>query len=386
MTSRRILWILFLVVAVGGVVLVYRGTEKQAPVTPRGARLQISVPLGLPPVPFPPDNPPTAASVELGRQLYYDPVLSVDNSVSCASCHSPDYGFADGRPVSDGVKGQKGTRNSPTVFNTAYFATMFWDGRAKTLEEQAAGPVQNPVEMGHSLEAVENKLMRYPGYRAAFARAFGPAHITFEMVAKAIASFERTVVSGNSPFDRYYYGHEEMALSDSAKRGLLVFSRTDKGNCAACHEMGKDYALFTDNKFHNIGVGVRNEQPTDLGRYLVTKNEADKGAFRTPSLRNIARTGPYMHDGSLKSLKEVVDFYIGGGNSNPYLDKRIKPLDFLSGQERADLVSFLESLTGETPPNLGQPRNNAYVVRSRAQTAKQAKPFPDQANDLGLKP
>jgi len=218
--------------------------------------------------------------------------------------------------------------------------------------------------MGHTLKGVENKLMRYPAYREAFGKAFGSGHITFDMVAKAIASFERTLVSGNSPFDRYYYGHEENVLSESAKRGLLVFTRADKGNCAACHEIGKEYALFTDNKFHNVGVGVHNEQPTDLGRWAVTKNDADRGAFRTPTLRNIARTGPYMHDGSLKTLKEVVDFYIGAGNSNPYLDKRIKPLDFLTGQERADLVAFLESLTGETPANVGEPQNRAGVAHS----------------------
>jgi cytochrome c peroxidase len=363
MSLRGILWILFLLLIVAGALLVYRGTEKRAALVPVGATLQIAHPLGLPPVPLPADNLPTAATVALGRQLYYDPVLSVDNSVSCATCHHPDYEFGDGKSFSNGVRAQKGARNSPTVLNTAYFNTLFWDGRAARLEEQAAGPVQNPVEMGHSLKGVENKLMRYPAYRDAFAKAFGSGHITFAMVAKSIASFERTLVSGNSAFDRYYYGHEENALSESAKRGLLVFTRGDKGNCAACHEIGKDYALFTDNKFHNVGVGVHNEQPTDLGRYAVTRNNADRGAFRTPTLRNIARTGPYMHDGGLKTLKEVVDFYIGAGNSNPYLDKRIKPLDFLDGQERADLVAFLESLTGEIPPNVGEPQNRAGAAR-----------------------
>ncbi|HET7751970.1 MAG TPA: cytochrome c peroxidase [Terriglobales bacterium] len=363
MSSRRVLWVLSLLLIVCGLLLVYRGTEKQAPAVPLGATLQIARPLGLPPVPVPADNPPTATTIALGRQLYYDPVLSVDNSVSCATCHHPDYGFADGKSLSDGVRAQKGARNSPTVLNTAYFNMFFWDGRAATLEEQAAGPVQNPVEMGHTLKGVENKLMRYPAYREAFAKAFESGHITFDMVAKAIASFERTLVSGNSPFDRYYYGHEENALSESAKRGLIVFTRSDKGNCAACHEIGKDYALFTDKKFHNVGVGVHNEQPTDLGRYAVTRSDADQGAFRTPSLRNIARTAPYMHDGSLKTLKDVVDFYIGAGNSNPYLDKRIKPLDFLTGQERADLLAFLESLTGEIPPNAGEPQNRASAAR-----------------------
>lgn len=362
MSSRRTLWFIVLMVVIAGGLLVYRGREKTAPALPAGNPLRIAAPLGLPPVPAPAGNPPTAATIALGRKLYYDPILSVDNSVSCASCHHPDAGFADGKPLSDGVRGKKGTRNSPTVLNAAYFHTLFWDGRAADLEQQAAGPVENPVEMAHSLQDVENKLMRYPGYRAAFAKAFGPGHITFDMVAKAIASFERTLVSGDSPFDRYYYGHDQSALSDSAKRGLDVFMSPEKGNCAACHLIGKEYALFTDDKFHNIGVGVKDEKPTDLGRYLVTKNDADRGAFRTPSLRNVALTAPYMHDGSLTTLKEVVDFYIGGGNSNPYLDKRVKPLDFLSGQERADLVSFLESLTGDTPANSGPVQQEAAGV------------------------
>ena len=366
MSSRRALWFVALIAISAGGLLLYRAREQPRPAIPVGSRVQITVPLGLPPVPEPGDNPPTAATVALGRELYYDPILSVDNSISCASCHHPDAGFADGKPLSDGVRGQKGTRNSPTVLNTAYFDTLFWDGRAGTLEQQAAGPVQNPVEMAHSLRGVENKLMRYPGYRSAFAKAFGSGHITFDMVEKALASFERTLVSGNSPFDRYYYGHDESALSDSAKRGLAVFMSPEKGNCAACHLIGKDNALFTDNKFHNIGVGVKNEQPTDLGRYLVTKNSADRGAFRTPSLRNIALTAPYMHDGSLKTLKEVVDFYVGGGNSNPYLDKRIKPLDFLSGEERADLVSFLQSLTGDVPANAGPMRQETARQRQAA--------------------
>jgi cytochrome c peroxidase len=175
------------------------------------------------------------------------------------------------------------------------------------------------------------------------------------MVEKSIATFERTVVSGNSPFDRWKFGGDEKAVSDSVKRGFLVFTAKDKGNCAACHTIGKDYALFTDNKFHNIGVGVKNEQITDAGRSVISGNEADRGAFKTPSLRNIALTAPYMHDGSLKNLKEVMDFYIGGANSNPHLDKEVHALDFLTGKERADLLAFLESLTGEMPPNAGPP-------------------------------
>ena len=327
---------------------------------PIGTPIQITAPLGLPPVPIPADNPPTAETVALGRKLYYDPALSVDNTVSCATCHSPQTGFCDGRQVSIGVRGQQGTRNAPTVFNAAYYTTQFWDGRAPSLEKQAEGPMANPVEMGQSLVGVEKKLNADPVYRAEFKKAFGAEVITIDMVEKSVASFERTVLSGNSPFDRYMYGGDSKALSASARRGLEVFRNPKKGNCVVCHTIGDNYALFTDNKFHNLGVGVKlsmtgEAELIDLGRYKVTNFEADKGAFRTPSLRNIALTAPYMHDGSDKNLKEVIDFYIGAGNSNPYRDKEIHSLDFLTGQERTDLQQFLKSLTGEIPPNIGPP-------------------------------
>ncbi len=322
---------------------------------PIGTPVEIEAPLGLPPVLIPADNPPTAETISLGRRLYYDPMLSVDDTVACASCHHPDFGFTDGKPVSEGVNGQKGGRNAPTVFNVAYSTTQFWDGRSPNLENQAEGPVQNPIEMAHTLEGVEQKLTADPTYQAEFEKAFGPGPITYAKVEKAIASFERTVISGNSPFDRYFYGGDETALSEAAKRGLEILRNPQKGNCTACHPIG----LFTDNQFHNIGVGVDDQgELTDLGRYEVSKNEADRGAFKTPSLRNIALTAPYMHDGSLKTLKEVVDFYIGGGNSNPHLDPQLKVLTPTTetgevNWSGADLESFLEALTGEIPPNLG---------------------------------
>lgn len=327
---------------------------------PIGAVIQIVAPLGLPPVPIPADNPPTAETVALGRRLYYDTALSVDNTVSCASCHDPEHGFSDGQQFSDGVRKQKGNRNSPTVFNSAYYTLQFWDGRAPSLEKQAEGPMQNPVEMAHTLAGVEQKLNADPSYKAEFKKAFGADVITSEMAVKSIASFERTVVSGNSPFDRYMYGGDKKALSASAKRGLEVFRNPKKGNCAVCHTIEEKYALFTDNKFHNLGVGVKlningETELTDLGRFKITNVESDKGAFKTPSLRNITLTAPYMHDGSHKNLKEVIDFYVGGGNSNPYRDKEIYPLDFLTGQELADLQEFMKSLTGEIPPNVGPP-------------------------------
>ena len=293
--------------------------------------------------------------IALGRRLYYDPALSADKTVSCATCHHSDHGFSDGKPVSNGVQQKTGTRNSPTVFNSAYFEAQFWDGRAPTLEKQAEGPVQNPVEMAHTLKGVEDRLNADATYRNDFAKAFGPGPITYERVEKAISSFERTIVSANSPFDRWKYGHDERAVSQAVKRGFVVFTSPQKGNCSACHLIGEDYALFTDNKFHNIGVGVDMGQITDQGRFAVSRNEADRGAFRTPSLRNISLTAPYMHDGSVQNLKDAVDYYIGGGNSNSHLDPQIHVLDFLSGQERADLRAFLESLTGEMPRDVGPP-------------------------------
>jgi cytochrome c peroxidase len=186
-----------------------------------------------------------------------------------------------------------------------------------------------------------------PAYRQEFAKAWGQGPITFEMVEKSIAAFERTLVRGNSPFDRWKYGHDEKAVSDSVKRGFIVFTSKEKGNCAVCHLVGENDALFTDNKFHAIGVGVQSGKISDPGRYAVTHDEADRGKFKTPSLRNIALTAPYMHDGSLKDLKQVMDFYIGGGSLHSNLDKEIHPLDFLTGQERRDLLAFLNSLTGE---------------------------------------
>jgi len=361
MQSRKLLLLLFVLLILGYVLLPKVGTHQSA--IPRGTQVEVKVPLGLPAVAFPADNPATVETIALGRKLYYDPALSADSTIACASCHDPAKGFADNKQFSEGVQGKKGTRNSPTVLNSAYYSTQFWDGRAPTLEKQAEGPVQNPLEMAHTLPGVESRLQKDPIYRIAFERAFGPGPITYEKVEKAIASFERIALSGNSPFDRYYFGHDPKAMSPAAIRGFQVFSSSDKGNCTACHKIEKDYALFTDNSFHNIGVGVDMGQISDQGRYEVTKQDKDRGAFRTPSLRNVSRTGPYMHDGSLKTLKEVVDYYIGAGNSNPYLDKQIRVLDFLSGQERADLEVFLEALTGEDPPDAGPPPKETLTSR-----------------------
>jgi cytochrome c peroxidase len=358
----RLILSLVLAGVLGAGWLIYRGVRPPAPVLPIGKEVQIPAPLGLPPVPIPVDNPPTADTIALGRRLYYDPILSVNNTISCASCHSPEQGFADGRTVSEGVQHRLGTRNSPTVLNAAYYKVEFWDGRAPSLEKQTESPVTTSTEMAHTLKGVVQKLSADPTYRAEFTKAWGPRPISYEMVEKSIASFERTLLSGDSPFDRWKYGHDENAVTPAVKRGFVVFTSPQKGNCASCHTVGEKYALFTDNKFHDIGVGVDFGVFKDNGLFDVTHRPSDRGLFKTPSLRNIALTAPYMHDGSLKTLKDVMDFYIGAGNSNPNLDKEIHSLNFLTGQERSDLLEFLNSLTGTMPPDSGPPAGSKMAA------------------------
>lgn len=306
-----------------------------------GTLAKIDVPLGLPPLAS--NRPVTVEQITLGKRLFFDTKLSSDNTISCASCHDPAKGFADGRKVSVGVGGKLGRRNAPTVLNAAYSRLQFWDGRAASLEEQAAGPIGNDLEMNQKHGMCVTKLSGDPNYVADFEKAFGRGEITMAKVQDALASYEKTLLSGNSAFDRYQYGGDKSALSPEAIRGFSLFG----ANCVSCHLITPSGALFTDGLFHNIGIGVNAEgELTDLGRYEKSKDEDDKGAFKTPSLRNVAKTGPYMHNGSLKSLREVVDFYVGGGNSNEHLDSRIKPLE-LSGKDREALIAFLESLTGE---------------------------------------
>jgi cytochrome c peroxidase len=298
-------------------------------------------PLGLIPVIWPQDNPYSPEKVELGRYLYFDKRLSSDNSVSCASCHDPAHGFTDAAPVSTGIKGQRGNRSAPTVINRAYSLAQFWDGRAATLEDQAKGPIANPLEMGNTHEAMVTSLRRISGYAPYFQKAFGSPEITVDRVAQAIATFERTVLSGNSRYDRYKAG-DKKAMSASQVRGMRIFF--DKAQCDSCHEG----VNFTLNAYANLGVGADKPDP-DVGRFAVTKDPADWGAFKTPTLRDVARTAPYMHDGSLANLHQVVNFYDKGGTPNKNLDKKIKPLH-LSEQEKDDLVAFLEALTGDMPP------------------------------------
>jgi cytochrome c peroxidase len=303
-------------------------------------------PLGLVPVVWPKDNPYTAEKAELGRVLYFDPRLSADGSVSCATCHSPKFAFTDGAAVSTGIRGQKGNRSAPTVINRAYSLAQFWDGRASTLEEQAKGPMANPAEMGNTHEAIVDNLKKVRGYRVLFAKVFGTEDFTIDQVAKAITTFERTLMSGNSPYDRYQAGQKN-AMNAAQVRGMSVFF--DKAKCDACHEG----VNFTSNMYANLGVGIDKPEP-DVGRYAVTHDAKDWGAFKTPTLREIAHTAPYMHDGSLKTLEDVVDFYDKGGTPNQNLDQKIKPLH-LTAQDKMDLVAFLNSLSGEGWQNIKPP-------------------------------
>lgn len=321
--------------------------NRNAGTQPIGKTVAIPAPLGLPPVPVPTGNPPTEETIALGKKLFFDPRLSADGKAPCSACHSPEHGFSDGRKTSLGVRGQVGNRNAPTIFNAAYSPLQFWDGRAASLEDQAAGPIANPVEMDMPHTDCVTRVQGDPDYQTLFAKAFGTGAIGMIQIQKAIAAYERTILSGNSPFDRYYYGGDKEAMSPAAVHGFAVFMDREKGNCSACHQVGTKFALFTDGQFHNLGAGMNSEgELPDLGRFEQTKNDADRGAFKTPTLRNIALTAPYMHDGSLKTLRAVVDFYVGGGSSNPHLDKQIKPLA-LTGQDREDLVAFLQALTSE---------------------------------------
>lgn len=304
-------------------------------------------PLGLKPVKVPKDNPMTEAKIELGKQLYFDKRLSKDNTVSCASCHDPDKGWSNNAEFATGIGGQKGGRNSPTILNAAYHRFQFWDGRAGSLEEQALGPMQNPIEMGMKLEDIEKKLNAVPGYKKQFKEVFGTDTITAENVAKAIAAFERTILSGNAPYDKYEAGDKD-ALSESAERGMKLFF--GKANCSACHSGSN----FTDRAFHNIGIGMDAEEP-DKGRVEISKLGGDTGSFKTPGLRDIAKSAPYMHDGSLKTLEEVVEHYNKGGIKNPYLDEELFPLE-LTEQEKQDLITFLkEGLASENYPDVEPP-------------------------------
>lgn len=339
-----------------------------------------AAPLGLPVVPIPADNPQSDAKIALGDRLYHEERFSADGKVSCATCHAEEKAFTDHRAVSKGHNGLLGTRNAPTVINAAYMETQFWDGREPDLEGQSKQPPVNPVEGGLPNHDAIIKIIRDDAvYVKAFKQVFGvdKKDITIDHFAKAVASFERTIIAGDSPFDRYQYGGDKSAMSEAAVRGLKVY--LGQGRCVSCHIIEHDQALFTDNRFHNIGVGFKNIQgrvgeiaenflkaknegadvdvtvlsdpdASELGRFAVSEDINKIGAFKTSSLRNIELTPPYMHDGSQKTLEDMVNFYNNGGRVNPddpfspFLSGGIRPLN-LSDKQKKDLVAFLKALT-----------------------------------------
>ncbi|MDE3224642.1 MAG: c-type cytochrome [Nitrospirota bacterium] len=302
---------------------------------------KLSLPFGLDEsaIVIPADNAPTKDKIELGRLLFFDKRLSKNNTIACASCHMAQFAFTDGQKVSTGINKLKGGRSAPASLNRLFSKAQFWDGRAATLEEQSVGPLVNPVEHGFANhDEMVAKMKKIPGYRKLFKDVFG-TDVTTEGVGKAIASFQRTILSGNSPADRFDLGGDEKAISPEAQKGLELFR--GKARCTRCHSGFN----FTDEKFHNLGIGW-DTNTVDLGRYLVTNNPADIGAFKTPTLREIAGSAPYMHDGRFKTLEEVVNFYNQGGVKNPHQDELVIPLE-LTDQEKHDLVAFLHTLNGE---------------------------------------
>jgi cytochrome c peroxidase len=297
-----------------------------------------AIPLGLDGNrPAPKDNPLTEEKIRLGRRLFFDPILSVDGSVSCASCHDPAHGLAGPDRLARGVRGQQTHRNPPSLWNRAYGTAFFWDGRESSLEAQALKPIESPTEMGGSIDQATERLRAHQEYPALFQSAFGEK-VNADNLAKSLASFERVLLSGNSRVDRFRAG-EVRALSENERHGLWLYE--SRGGCWRCHS-GPN---FSDESFHNTGVSW-NQAPIDLGRFTVTQKDSDRGRFKTPSLRNVALTAPYMHDGSVATLEDVIDFYNRGGNKNPHLEETVRPLG-LTPEDKKDLVAFLKTLTGE---------------------------------------
>jgi cytochrome c peroxidase len=332
------------------------------------------IPLSLWRKRIPPDNPMSAEKIKLGEALYFDKRLSADGTVSCATCHDPASAFTDRNATAIGVRSGLGARNAPTVLNAMFSGTLFWDGRTRTLEDQAMQPLVNPAEMGmQDYDAVVARAASVPDYVERFRRVF-KSDVTIKNIARAIAAFERTQLSGNSPFDRFIAGNVN-AITAAQKSGWKLFR--GKAQCIQCHAFSRRAPFFTDFDFHNTGVSTKNrnfeklvrevgtkevsklshaEDFSDLGRFLVTRQAKDIGAFKTPTLRDIELTAPYMHEGSQKTLLDVVRFYNRGGDVNPHLDKRMRPLN-LTDEEMNSLVEFMRALTSEE-------------VLRRAQTAK----------------
>lgn len=309
-----------------------------APSTPAGQLP--AVPLGLDPVSIPADNPMTEAKVELGKMLYFDKRLSKENDIACATCHDPTMAWAEKTATSKGIHGQLGDRNAPTIINAAYLRVQFWDGRAATLEEQALGPIENPIEMGNSMQACLDCLNKIPEYRKLFKEVFG-TEISKEGVAKAIAAFERTILSGNSPYDKATKGNNKDAMTDAQNRGMDLFM--DKGQCSTCHNP----PTFSNSGYYNAGAG----KSQDEGRKKVTGKDADLGKFRVPGLREVANTAPYFHDGSVATLEEAVKLMATGGVDSPNLSSTFKGIRDakLTEQDIQDLVEFMKALSGEYP-------------------------------------
>lgn len=350
------------------------------------ARLAATAP-GLPPVPVPADNPLTPAKAELGRKLFMDRRLSHNDTISCAMCHVPEQGFTSNEVATAiGIEGRSHRRNSPTVLNAAFMTRLFHDGRETTLENQVWGPLLTQNEMANpSIGYVVEKIKALPDYAGLFEKAFGGRGPAVDTIGQAIASYERTLTSGDARFDRWYFGRDEEALTAEERTGFGLFA--GKGGCSACHLVGEKSALFTDNAFHNTGIGwarsmgqraayrvqlapgvftevdagtadaMGESPPNDVGRFEVTADPADRWAYRTPTLRNVALTAPYMHDGSLSTLEDVVDFYDRGGIDNPLKDARIRPLGLSAAEKRA-LAAFLRTLTGANTGQLAQDARN----------------------------
>jgi len=331
--------------------------------------LPLGIPQDLYQFVIPKDNPQTPEKIALGKQLFFDTRLSADGTVSCSTCHDRDKGFVDRFPTSKGIHAQFGKRNAPTVLNAMFQQTFFLDGRAPSLEEQARLPIVNPIEMGmKDGAAVTAKVAAIPEYASAFNAIFHQP-VSYDNIGRAIAAFERTLVFGDSPFDRFMAG-DANAMNESEKRGWSLFN--GKGRCISCHGFSSTQPFFTDNRFHNIGIAAHKANfvelaikarhmvetgnvkqidelaiqtdMSELGRFLVTKNYADIGAFKTSGLRNIALTAPYMHDGSYATLWDVMDHYNKGGLQNPFLDGGMQRLG-LSESEIDDLVAFMGALT-----------------------------------------
>jgi len=370
--------------------------------------LAASPPLGLPPVPIPADNPQTPEKIELGDKLFHDERFSSTGDVSCATCHDRDKAFTDSPlVVSEGIAGLTGTRNAPTVANAAYFQSQFWDGRSPDLEDQALHPFTNPVEMGlPDHEPILAIVRSDPEYVQMFRAAFGAEGqaITMIEVTQALASFQRTLIFGDSPFDRWYFGGDESAISEAAKRGFEVF--LDEGRCQSCHAIEQDHALFTDHRFYNIGVGINriqddiaelapefllrksagvdvdvavltDDRVSELGRFAITDTLDEIGGFKTSTLRNIAVTAPYMHDGSIETLRDVVVHYDNGGVTNEgdpvndFLAGGIRPLN-LTDQQIDDLVAFMESLTSPEFAHLQEQQAAGAVGQASGESAARA--------------